>query len=152
MLKNTLKKLFIISIIVIADIVTKILLEGKSLTIINGILSFESSHNTGAAWSMLEGKIGLFVAGAIVFVVAMFLFDYFAKIKNRIYFAGFCLMLAGAIGNLIDRAAYGYVRDFIKLDFINFPIFNIADASLVVGCILFSIFILFVFDTKKKVE
>ena len=69
MLKNTLKKLFIISIIVIAEI--KILLEGKSLTIINGILSFESSHNTGAAWSML-GKIGLFVAGAIVFVVAMF--------------------------------------------------------------------------------
>ena len=151
MLKNTLKKLLIIAGIVTVDIATKILLEGKSITLINGVLSFESTHNTGAAWSMFDGRMGLFISGAIVFVITMFLFDYFAKIQNKFYFAGFVLMLSGAIGNLIDRAVYGYVRDFIKLDFINFPIFNIADMALVAGCIIFSIFILFMFDTKKKV-
>lgn len=151
MLKNILKKLLVIAGIVTVDLATKIILEGKSLTVINGVLSFESTHNTGAAWSMLEGRMALFIIGAIVFVLAMFLFDYFKKEQNKVYFAGFVLMLAGAIGNLIDRAVYGYVRDFIKLDFINFPIFNIADMALTVGAIVFSIYVLFIFDTKKKV-
>jgi signal peptidase II len=60
-------------------------------------------------------------------------------------------MLSGAIGNLIDRALYGYVRDFIKLDFINFPIFNVADMALTIGAVVFSVYILFIYDTKKKV-
>jgi signal peptidase II len=151
MLKNTLKKLFIIAGIVIVDLATKIILEGKSLTVINGVLSFESTHNTGAAWSMLEGQMALFIIGAVIFVLAMFLFDYFSKIQNRVYFVGFVLMLSGAIGNLIDRALYGYVRDFIKLDFINFPIFNVADMALTIGAVVFSVYILFIYDTKKKV-
>ena len=151
MLKNTLKKLLFIAGIVVVDIATKIILEGKSITVINGVLSFESTHNTGAAWSMFEGQMALFIVGAFIFIIAMFLFDYFSKPQNKLYFAGFVLMLSGAIGNLIDRALYGYVRDFIKLDFINFPIFNVADMALTIGCVLFSIYILFIYDTKKKV-
>lgn len=151
MLKKTFKKLLIIAGIVIVDLATKIITEGKSLNIINGVLSFESTHNTGAAWSMFDGQMAVFIVGAIIFVIVMFLFDYFSKTQNSVYFLGFLLMLSGAIGNLIDRVLYGYVRDFIKLDFINFPIFNIADMALTVGCVLFSVYILFILDTKKQV-
>ena len=148
MIKNYIKKIAIILAILGLDQVTKILLEGKNFTIIDGVLSFTSTHNTGAAWSMFDGQIALFVVGAIIFTVLMFVFDYFQKENRFLYIMGFTLMLAGAIGNAIDRIIFGYVRDFIKLDFITFPVFNVADMSLVIGAILFSVFVLFIADKK----
>ena len=56
--------------------------------------------------------------------------------------------MAGAIGNLIDRILFGYVRDFIYLKFINFPVFNIADMALTFGIILLLLYIIF-YTTKK---
>ena len=53
------------------------------------------------------------------------------------------LILGGLFGNLIDRIAFGYVRDFVHLDFMSFPVFNVADIALTVGCICFIIYVLF---------
>lgn len=150
MRKTDLYKIALVMLIIAFDIVTKILLDNKTITVIDGVLSFYSSHNTGAAWSILEGQMLFFILGAVVFVVVISLFDYFVKPQNKWYFFGVSLMLAGTIGNAIDRAALGYVRDFIMLEFIQFPIFNIADISLTVGCVLFSVYILFYFDNKKE--
>jgi len=113
-------------------------------------LSFQSTYNTGAAWSILEGQMLFFIISALIFIIAVSLFDFFTKNKGKIYFFGFSLMIAGTIGNLIDRISYGYVRDFIKLDFVNYPIFNIADMALVVGAVMFSVYILFIADDKQK--
>lgn len=62
------------------------------------------------------------------------------------------MIFGGAIGNLYDRIAFGYVRDFIKLDFMNFPIFNIADSFLCVGVFLFCIFLIFVEARSGKIN
>ncbi|PKK96092.1 MAG: signal peptidase II [Tenericutes bacterium HGW-Tenericutes-4] len=151
MRKKQVIKYSLIVFFVFIDLLTKLLLDNKSITLINGVVRFESSHNTGAAWSMLEGKIWFFVLGAVIFIVAINLFDHFVKPQNKWYEWGFIFMLAGTIGNAIDRLIFGYVRDFIMLEFISFPIFNVADTLLSVGVVLFSVFILFYYDDKKKV-
>ncbi|MBO7526901.1 MAG: signal peptidase II, partial [Clostridia bacterium] len=74
--------------------------------------------------------------------------NFFFKKKNVLYSISLGMILSGAICNLLDRITFGYVRDFIKLDFINFPIFNIADSAICVGVFLFCIF--FIFYVQKK--
>ncbi len=63
---------------------------------------------------------------------------------------GLSFFLAGAIGNFIDRFRLGYVVDMFRLDFINFPIFNIADMALVIGVIMIFIYILLDERDKKN--
>lgn len=63
---------------------------------------------------------------------------------------GFSLVFGGAVGNLIDRLFLGYVRDFIALDFINFPVFNIADMCLCAGVIVLLVFFLFLYPKYNK--
>jgi signal peptidase II len=66
------------------------------------------------------------------------------KIKSKTYTIGFGLIIAGAIGNFIDRIMLGYVRDFIMFDFWHsFPIFNFADCCIVIGVVLVSIHYIF---------
>lgn len=92
-------------------------------------------QNTGAAWSILEGKMLFFYLVSIIAVIAMVL--YFKSLKENQYLSkiGIVLMISGTLGNFIDRLTLGYVRDF--LDFIifgyDFPIFNIADMCLCFG-------------------
>jgi len=141
--------------IIILDLVTKIVTEGIHMEVIPGVLSFVSAHNTGASFSMLDGARWLFIALGVAFVVGMVLFDIFSKAKFRYngwYYVGFTLLLGGIIGNLIDRIALGYVRDFICLDFMNFPIFNIADCALCIGTACLAIWILFFATREAKKE
>ena len=139
--------------IIVLDIIAKILTEGVDIPIIDGVLSFISVHNIGASWGVLGGAQWLFITLAIVFIVGMIAFDTLFKKDfgaNIWYKLGFTCILGGIIGNMIDRVFLGYVRDFISLDFINFPVFNIADIALTVGCVCIVVFILFyAFKTKK---
>ncbi len=144
------------AVVLVLDLVLKAVLEGIDLTIIDGVLSFITVHNTGASFGVLSGAQWLFIVLAVVFIVGMILFDILYKKPfgaNGWYRAGFTLILAGIIGNLVDRIAFGYVRDFISLDFINFPVFNVADIALTVGCICLVVFmIFFAFREPKKEE
>ena len=77
--------------------------------------------NTGAAWSLLEGKmIFFYVITVIVSVVIIYLL--IKIIKSIWYSVGLSFVLAGAIGNFIDRVRLGYVVDMLQTDFMNFPI------------------------------
>ena len=109
-----------------------------------GVLSWTYTQNTGAAWSMLEGQRWLFV---VVFAVltALLLLEYF---KFRMPFTTFerwliAAVYAGGLGNIIDRVRLGYVVDMIKTDFINFPVFNVADCFITCGCIGLMIHLIF---------
>ncbi len=141
------KFFYILSILIIAgDLITKHFLEGVVAPFIPNFVSIYSVHNYGASWSMLSGATWVFIVIACVFVVGMLAFDIFYKKNFRAngwYKVGFALLLGGIFGNLIDRIAFGYVRDFIKLEFMSFPIFNIADIALTVGCICLVIWLLF---------
>lgn len=115
-----------------------------------GVVSLTHLQNSGAAWSLLEGKMIFF---AIVTTIALVAMIYFLVIygKNSIWFSlGLSLMIAGALGNFIDRMRLGYVVDMIRLDFFNFPIFNVADMCLTVGVAVVFIFILRIDDDFFK--
>ena len=83
-------------------------------------------------------------------ILALFVFNYFVKEKSIFYCLSFGFIIGGALGNLYDRIALGYVRDFVFLDFFpSFPIFNLADSFLCVGAIMMAVYILF-FTGKKS--
>lgn len=136
------------------DILTKTLTMGANETLISGIVSIYYTLNTGAGWSLFADQTLFLTILSAVLVVGIVIFIIFYKPKSKTYAIGIGLVLAGAIGNLVDRIAYGAVRDFIKLDFINFPIFNIADSCLTVGAIMICVWLLFIYSkpTKKEIK
>lgn len=123
---------------------------GETKEFIPGFLSLTHLRNTGAAWSLLEGKmIFFYVITVIVSVVIIYLLIKNYK-KSVWYSVGLSFVLAGAIGNFIDRVRLGYVVDMLQTDFMNFPIFNVADSTLVIGVIC--IFIYLILDEKAAKE
>ena len=130
----------ILVLLIVLDLLSKILVDsklmlGQSITIIDDFFHITYAHNTGAAWSMFEGKTIFFCLIAIAALVVMFYFYRNMKPEEKLVRWGIILMMAGTAGNLIDRLVYQYVRDF--LDFIifgyDFPIFNLADMALCIG-------------------
>ncbi|EMF0285069.1 signal peptidase II [Enterococcus hirae] len=122
---------------------------GETKTLIPDVLSLNHIRNTGAAWSMLEGKMWFFVIITVIAVIVVVtLMVKNRKQGNRWLLTGLSFILAGAIGNFIDRVRLGYVVDMFQTDFMNFPIFNVADMTLVCGVILILIYI--ILDEKEQ--
>ncbi|MEI5992635.1 signal peptidase II [Candidatus Enterococcus mansonii] len=119
---------------------------GETKEFIPGFLSFTYIRNTGAAWSLLEGKMWFFYIITVI-VVAVVLYILVKNINSSKWFTvGLSLVLAGAIGNFIDRVRLGFVVDMFQTEFINFPIFNVADTALVIG--VACIFIYLILEEK----
>ena len=114
---------------------------GGSKQLIPGIIELTNLRNSGAAWSIFEGQQTLFT---IITIVAIIVIGYFIwqYRKNIPMLIGLSLIMAGTIGNFIDRLRQGYVVDMFETTFINFPIFNIADMCLTIGVIWLIICIL----------
>jgi len=113
---------------------------GESKDVISGIFQIRYIQNTGAAFSILEGK-GIFLI--VITVVAMLLLVLYMEVNKNdgtFFIITITMMIGGALGNIIDRMFMGYVTDMF--DFQIWPVFNVADIFIVVGCILFSIYVL----------
>ena len=143
-------KILIAGGIILVDLLTKSFFQSyfvdgdrNPIVIIDKVVSFVYVKNTGAAFGMFENNAAMLAVFSILFLVVFLIFDVICGSKNIWYFLGFSFILGGAIGNMVDRIAFGFVRDFIYLDFINFPVFNVADMFLTVGVICFSIYIVF---------
>ena len=121
---------------------------GESQSVISNIFSLTYIRNTGAAWSLLEGKMWFFTIITVIAVIAVLYFLIKNLHESKWFTIGLSLVLAGALGNFIDRVRLGYVVDMFQTDFINFPIFNVADMSLVIG--VACIFIYIILDEKEK--
>ena len=109
-----------------------------------GVLSWTYTKNTGAAWSMLEGQRWLFILIFAVLTVLLLL-EYF---KFKMPFTALerwlvAAIYAGGLGNIIDRVRLGYVVDMIHTDFMDFPVFNVADCFITCGCIGLMISLIF---------
>lgn len=117
---------------------------GESITVIDSFFYITSHRNTGAAWGILEGQMWFFYV--ITTLVILALVYYLKKSVNEgvLFKFSLALMLGGAIGNFIDRVFRQEVVDFIHTYPFgyNFPIFNIADSSLVIGVALLMIYML----------
>ncbi len=113
------------------------------------VLGLTHIHNTGAAFSMLSGARWFFVILTTVFVVFALWVLYARKITHPMGRWTLVLIVAGALGNLIDRALFGYVVDMFEVLFMHFAVFNVADIFVVVGGILFCIYYGFLHDRWK---
>ncbi|MCF0144280.1 MAG: signal peptidase II [Firmicutes bacterium] len=106
---------------------------GDTIPVLGDFFHITYIRNTGAAFSMLQGHPTLLIVlpGAIIFVAIIFIV---AKHKSYkpVFPVALSLMCGGGLGNLTDRAAYGYVIDMF--DFGWFPVFNVADIAVCVGC------------------
>ncbi|WP_137625959.1 signal peptidase II [Lactiplantibacillus pingfangensis] len=125
----------------IKSVVVRQIALGATKTVVPGLLSLTNLHNNGAAWSILQGKLGFFYLISIV-ALGVMVYLLWRLRTHRLYEFGIVLMIAGTLGNFIDRIRIGYVVDMFQLDFINFPIFNFADSCLTVGVILILIAVL----------
>lgn len=123
---------------------------GQTQEMIEHFFSLTYVQNTGAAWSILEGKTTFFTVITVIAVIVVTYLMIRYRNDSKFLTLGLSLVLAGAIGNFIDRIRLGYVVDMVQLDFMQFPIFNIADASLVLGVALIFIYTIFEDQLKGK--
>ena len=142
----------IIAIALLVDLVTKQLFKDIEYTkIIPGIIAFQTNGgNTGAAFGIFSKSTTFLIVFSIIIVLCLMVVDGMLKIRTKVYTIGFGLILAGAVGNFVDRIMLGYVRDFIMFDFWkSFPIFNFADCCIVIGAVLVCAHFMFLSNNKK---
>ncbi|MFT4143270.1 MAG: signal peptidase II [Mobilitalea sp.] len=154
-MKERMKHLILFIILIAIDQISKYwvrtdLINRDSLPIIPDVLKLQYHTNTGAVWGIMGGKVEfLRIFTLIVLVLILF---FYTKIPREKRFKPLSIIivfiLAGAVGNLIDRFVLGHVVDFIYFELINFPLFNFADICLTVSSIL--LFILAIFYYKDE--
>ena len=119
------------------------------IELIKGVLKlyYLPNGNTGAAFGMFKGQLWLFVfVTVLVCAVLFYILIKLPYVKPyRILHIILCCIIAGGIGNLIDRLMNGSVVDFIYFYLINFPIFNVADCYVTVSTVILAILMLFVY-------
>ena len=137
--------LLVLLLLVAADQLTKWLIVtnlplGSGFAVIPGVLKIHYVQNTGAAWSLFSGNT-LFLAVFSLFVLALLAF-WFYKTPHEAVWQRLVLVviMAGALGNMLDRFRLGYVVDFIQLP--HWPVFNVADMLLCCGVFLLAVLLL----------
>ena len=130
--------------VIAVDRVTKLLapkLPAEGITLIPGVIGLRYAENRGIAFSLLSGYPRLLGVVSLMLIAAGYLWLR-KKQFGSFPLAGLVLMAGGAAGNMIDRLISGYVPDMIETLFMHFPIFNIADSCLTVGCVMLVISLL----------
>ncbi|MEA4972792.1 Lipoprotein signal peptidase [bioreactor metagenome] len=147
------------AVLVIIDQIAKYMALTKlkpigNITFIKGFMDFTFVENRGAAFGILNGQTWLLLLLAIaICVILIVVIRKLPHTRDYDYLrASFVLILAGAVGNIIDRVARGYVTDFFEFTFFSFPVFNMADIYVVVGTIAMAFIVLFVIKEEKDVK
>ena len=132
--------LFVLAIVA-ADQITKYLVVANiplygDVPFLPGVLGLTYVQNTGAAFSAFQGMQWLFAVIFLVFTAAV-LWEYFKKPMGFSAFERWCIaaIYGGGLGNMIDRLRLGYVVDMLETQFMDFPVFNVADCFITCGCI-----------------
>jgi len=125
--------------------VLKIPLGGENIPLINGIIHLTHINNSGAAFGMLSAEQFRWplVALTAVFAVVVIILIATKAIKGKFGRLTALFVLAGALGNGVDRLLHGYVVDMFEVEFIKFAVFNVADIFITVGGILFCFYLIF---------
>jgi len=135
--------------IVAADQLTKYLTVAnipmyEQVPVIPGLFHLTYAQNTGAAFSLFEGMQWMFAVVFVLFAAAI-VWEFSKKRMPFTLLERWCIVcvFAGGLGNMIDRLRLGYVVDMIEVEFITFPVFNVADCFITCGCILLIISLIF---------
>lgn len=127
--------------------------NNPAFVLIDGVLELNYLENRGSAFGMLQNqKFFILFVGVVFLAVILFLLHKLPEDKKfDVVHILLAAVIAGGLGNMIDRIKLDYVVDFISFVLINFPIFNVAYCYIVVATILLFILFLFVF-TEKDLE
>lgn len=122
--------------------------RGEEISALPGIFHITHTKNTGAAWGILEGQTWLFVLVMVIFVGLLAVVVWKKWLTKKYEWLCLAAIAGGGIGNMIDRLTTGEVTDMICFDFIDFPVFNVADCFITVGAFALMLCVLF-FDREK---
>lgn len=149
------KTFFVLALLVFAaDQLSKLLIvqhfsPGDTWPLITGIFHFTFVRNFGAAFGILASQRTFFIVISLIVIILIIAGERLISQGFPLSRLGLSLLLGGALGNFWDRLFMGYVIDFVDIRF--WPVFNIADAAIVVGVILlFLTFNLVCGDYKKN--
>ncbi len=119
--------------------------DGEPFVLLPGIFELRYVENTGAAFGILKGRSGVFFVMATVACIALSYALMRLPSGRRMLplRACFVCIMAGAIGNLIDRLRLGYVVDFLYFRLIDFPVFNVADIYITCSCVILAFLFIF---------
>ncbi|NCD02644.1 MAG: signal peptidase II [Clostridia bacterium] len=146
-------------ILVALDQLTKylVLLNVKpvgTIPIIEGVLSLTYHENRGAVWGIMQGQIPILIVTTLIILVGVLWL--YGRIPDEARYLWLriigVLVIAGAIGNFIDRIFRHYVVDFIYFELINFPIFNVADMYVVIAAALLIITVIFIYKDEHDFD
>ena len=122
---------------------------GETFGRFTSLFDFTYVQNTGAAFSIMSGKMGILSLVSVAFCVGVVVYWILKKPTQKLFCVSLAMIFGGALGNAIDRIFYGFVVDFIETTFIDFPVFNIADIGITVGVALLMIHFIF-FDKEEN--
>ena len=135
--------------VVAADQITKLLVLQHiplhtQVPVIDGLVHWTYTQNTGAAFSSFKGMQWLFLLVFVLFAAAI-IWEFPKKRWPFTTFERWCIVsvFAGGLGNMIDRLRLGYVVDMIEVEFMQFPVFNVADCFITCGCIALLVHLIF---------
>ncbi len=147
----------IAAVLIVADYITKlwaerVLTKISSIPLIENVFHLTYVENRGIAFGMFSGGRVVFIAVSLIVMAVLLIIVFKTPKDTRTVWlkGGTSLVIAGAIGNLIERLVKGYVVDFFDFRLINFPVFNVADIAVCVGVVMLLIHFLFAEDSKSE--
>ena len=123
---------------------------GQAQSLLPGVVELRTVHNYGAAWSSFSGMRWLLVTVTSCIVLAVLFVLVRRIVRHPLGLCACFLILSGGLGNIIDRARLGYVVDMFDFQFMNYPVFNVADICVVCGCVLGAVYYLFLYEKYDK--
>lgn len=153
-IKDSLLHLLFLAVAIVLDQWSKLwaradLVEGP-VVLWKDVFSLRLVYNTGGPWGILGKHTWVLTLFSLVILAGIvFAYLWIPKTK-KMRWMRFCIVLitAGAIGNIIDRTCFKKVTDLFSFDFINFPVFNVADICITCGCILAFILVFFYYKDE----
>lgn len=149
--------LIIVAVLVAIDQLIKLLVIEHlepigSLTLIDGFIRLKYAENTGAAFGSFSGKTSFLSIFTLVIIILALIYLFVKKRKVDVEYVCISLIIAGGLGNLVDRVFRGFVVDYIEPLFIDFAIFNFADILVTCSCIVLVIWLIYEIYRESKNE
>lgn len=149
--------LIIVAVLVAIDQLIKLLVIEHlkpigSLPLVDGFIQLNYAENTGAAFGSFSGKTSLLSIFTFIVIVAGFIYLFVKKRKVDGEYVCIALIIAGGLGNLVDRVFRGFVVDYIEPLFIDFAIFNFADILVTCSCVALVIWLFYDMYKEAKRE
>ncbi|MBR4359067.1 MAG: signal peptidase II [Clostridia bacterium] len=137
--------------VALVDQAVKLATEGMERPLIPGVVAIRSAHNSGMAMGMLQGR-AVGILGISVLLIGVCAWLLVSLKPQGLAAAAVSMMAGGALGNMVDRLAMGYVRDMFDLQFMDFYVFNVADIGVVLGAVMCGISVILLPKEWRKNE